>query len=362
MTCLSIIFIFATTLGIGMNNIRLVEERKCNGTNRDYLCIMAIGSIFLTFIAYFSKRYGFDPQVALPWFAILLILNMIRVYGEVDFRINLNFSLYFLYYFIVSLGYVVGTLLYKFTANWTHIFLVGEALAIVMLVLRKMIFAPSLPSKKLPYISKAILLLFLSTIMIQLVVSGDRLILKYFLGDRSVTVYSSLSLVAKTGNMVIFPLGALLLSYLAAKTIPTTKKWFFRVVASWLGVCFSAFIGSLIMAPIYVKLFYPDLFNDTVGLSIIVNAGLVLAMVGYLFRLYLIAFTNAIIVFAFELLFTIIHLIFAIYLTKFYGMVGYAWAVIIGRGLRMVTGVVLSFVYINKEEKKNIQTGCENGR
>lgn len=352
LACLSIIYIFATTFGVGMNNVRLVEDRKGRGTNGDYLCIIGLGSICLILIAFFSKRLGFDPQVNFLWFAFLLILNMIRVYGEVDFRIHLHFSQYFVYYFLVSIGYAAGVLVYKGTGNWTHIFIIGEIFAIIMLILRKMVFTPTKPSKDLAYIGKAIILLFLSTIMVQIVVSGDRLILKYFLGDRSVTVYSSLSLAAKTANMVMFPLGTLLLSYLTAKTIPSTKKWFYKVVCSWVGICLCAFIGTLIAAPIYVKLFYPNIYNDIAGLNVIVNVGLVLAMIGYLFRLYLIALSSTTVVFIFELISTVIHLVLALLLTKPFGMIGYAWAVIIGRCIRLSGGAILSFVFVNKAEKE----------
>ena len=169
------------------------------------------------------------------------------------------------------------------------------------------------------------------------------------------TVYSSLSLAAKTANMVIFPLGTLLLSYLTAKRIPSTRKWFYKVSAGWIGFCLCALVGTLIIAPIYVKLFYSNLYDDIAGLNVIVNFGLVLAMVGFLFRIYLIALSNATVVFLFELTFAIVHLAAAILLTKQYGMIGYAWAVIIGRGSRMIAGAILSFLYVNKAENKFVQ-------
>lgn len=355
LACLSIMYIFSTTFGVGMSNIRLVEDRKDTGRNGDYLTIMGIGAVLLIAVAIVAKHFNFDPQVNLAWFSLLLIINMIRVYGEVDFRKNLHFSKYFLYFVLITIGYIGGVFVYKVTGNWTHIFLTGEFLAIIMLITRKMIFSPSLPSDKFLYLAKAVFLLYLSTMMVHTVTSGDRLILKYFLGDRSVTVYSSLSLAAKMANMVIFPLGTLLLSYLTAKTIPQTKKWFFRVSAAWIGLCLCAFIGTLIVAPFYVKYFYPNLYDDISGLNLIVNLGLMTAMIGYLFRIYLIAISNATVVFIFEAVFAVIHLTLAITFTKYYGMVGYAWAVIIGRGARLITGAILSLHFINKIERSSEQ-------
>ncbi len=360
LACLSIVYIFATTFGLGMNNVRLVEERKGNGSNGDYLSILLLGSVFLTLIAFSARRFGFDPQVNFIWFAILCILNMTRIYGEVDFRIKLHFGSYFIYYALISIGYILGFLLFRQTNNWTHIFIVGELLSIIMLSFRQMIFASSLPSKKFLYLTKSVILLFLSSIMVQIIISGDRLILKYFLGDRAVTVYSSLSLAAKIANMVVIPLGTLLLAYLTANTIPKTKSWLYKVSFAWIGLCLCALVGTSIASPIYVKLFYSNLYNEIVNLNLVVNIGLILAMIGYLYRIYLIATSNSLVVFLVESSSTIIHVTLAIILTKKYGMVGYAWSVIISRIIRIILGSSLTFLFINTNERNAKTQPCHN--
>lgn len=352
LACLSIVYIFSTSIGNGMSSVRLIEDRKGNGSNGDYLTILSCGSLFLLLVVLVSKHFGFDPQVNILWFTFLAILNMIRAYGVVDFRIHLHFRAYFIFYCLISVGYAIGILIYRATNNWTHIFITGELFAIIMLYFRKMIFDLKKPSEKLAYIGKSVTLLFLSALMIQIIVSGDRLILKYILGDRVVTIYSSLSLAAKIMNMLVLPLGTLLLSYITAKTIPLTKKWLGKVSACWIAFCFAAFIGTLIVAPIYVKLFYSNLYNEIQGLNLIVNAGLGLALIGFLFRIYLIASASASLVFWFETTFTVIHIILAIIFTKEFGMFGYAWAVVISRTLRALTGCILALFFVNKREKQ----------
>ncbi len=352
LTCLSIVYIFSTSIGSGMNAVRLIEERKSKGSNGDYLILLGLASIFLLLIILIFNHFGFDPQVNIFWFVSLAILNMIRTYGDVDFRLHLNFSAYFIFYCLISFGYAIGILIYRLTNNWTHIFITGELFAIIMLYFRKMIFDLKKPSEKLAYIGKSVTLLFLSALMIQIIVSGDRLILKYILGDRFVTVYSSLSLAAKIMNMLVVPLGTLLLSYIAASTIPLTKKWLGKVSACWLVFCFAAFIVTLVVAPIYVKLFYSNLYDEIQGLNLIVNAGLALALIGFLFRIYLIASASASLVFWFETTFTVIHIILAIIFTKEFGMFGYAWAVVISRTLRALTGCILALFFVNKREKQ----------
>lgn len=357
LACLSIVYIFSTSFGLGMSSIRLVEDRKKCGTNGDYLVIIGIGFLVVSAIAVIAKHYNFDPGINLIWFILLSFLTLVKSYGLVEFRLKLHFAQYFFYNLMVAIGYSLGVLIYRQTGNWTHIFLLGEIFAILILIFRKFIFQLSKPSDKLGYLVKAVILLFLSTVMIQLVVSGDRLILKYFLGDRSVTVYSSLSLPVKIVNMVVFPLGTLLLTYLTARTIPVNKNWFFKVFTIWTTVSTLAIIGTIIIAPIYVKLFYSNIYNDIKDLNLIVNFGLGLALIGYLFRIYLIVSSNSTIVFYFELAFTIIHLLLSITLTKQFGMVGYAWAVIISRAARAFVGFFLTLFFVSKVERLSLENG-----
>jgi O-antigen/teichoic acid export membrane protein len=101
-----------------------------------------------------------------------------------------------------------------------------------------------------------------------------------------------------------------------------------------------------------VKLFYSNLYDEIQGLNLIVNAGLALALIGFLFRIYLIASASASLVFWFETTFTVIHIILAIIFTKEFGMFGYAWAVVISRTLRALTGCILALFFVNKREKQ----------
>ena len=308
LACLSLAFIFAITFGTGINNVRLVEERKGTGSNGDYIGIILAGGLFLFLTVSTAKIVGFDPRVPLGWFFLINFLMMIRAYGDCDFQIKLHFSSYFIYYCLISLGYVLGTFIYFKTNNWTHIFIPGELAAIVILFFRKFILKFSLPSDKFLYLLKAVFFLFLSTAMMQLVVSGDRLILKYFLGDRTVAAYASLSLAANTANLIFIPLATLLLSYLTAKTIPLTRRILGKVSLIWLGISLTVFVGTVIASPIYVKLFYPNLYDEIVSLNVLVNFGLVMACFGLLFRTYIIATASTTIVFIFELSFTLLYL------------------------------------------------------
>lgn len=352
---LSIIYIFATTYGSSMNNIRLVEEPKKIGSNGDYHFIIVLGLIIISIISISAKYFGFDPKVNLFWFILLGFVTMIRNFGMVEFRLKLRFEQYFLYYTFVSIGYALGIVLYRRTNNWTHIFLTGEIFAIIMLIYGRFIFSPAPFSNKFLFLIKSVVLLYLSEIMIQLVISGDRLILNYFLGDKAVTIYSSLALPVKIVNMIIIPLGTILITYLSTNKIPITKKWFAKVSIVWSILSVFAIISTIIIAPIYVKVFYPNLYEYTKNLNFIVNLGLGLAIISHLFRIYLIVTSSSSMVFAFEFTFTIIHLSLAIILTKQYGMIGYAWAVILSRSFRTLFGALLSFVFVNKVEQSSIE-------
>lgn len=65
------------------------------------------------------------------WTVLLLMITIFRYYGDVEYRLNLNYQKYFIYYSVLTVGYLVGFGLYFLTGNWFLVFVTGEAAAIL---------------------------------------------------------------------------------------------------------------------------------------------------------------------------------------------------------------------------------------
>lgn len=66
--------------------------------------------------------------------------TIFRYYGDVEYRLNLNYKKYFYYYCVLTGGYIAGFGLYFLTKNWFLVFLAGEAAALVYLAATGTVF------------------------------------------------------------------------------------------------------------------------------------------------------------------------------------------------------------------------------
>ena len=56
----------------------------------------------------------------------MFMLTVFRYYGDVEYRLNLNYRRYFIYYFLIGIGYLAGFGIYRLTGQWVWIYLIGE--------------------------------------------------------------------------------------------------------------------------------------------------------------------------------------------------------------------------------------------
>ena len=78
-------------------------------------------------------------------FIALSFLSVLRYYGDVEYRLNVNFVLFFVYYLLISVGYVAGTFLIKGGVfgdrlTWVVAIILGELLAVGFVAVSGSIF------------------------------------------------------------------------------------------------------------------------------------------------------------------------------------------------------------------------------
>ena len=63
---------------------------------------------------------------------LMFMLTVFRYYGDVEYRLNLSYQRYFIYYFLIGIGYLAGFGIYRLTGQWVWIYLIGEAAALAL--------------------------------------------------------------------------------------------------------------------------------------------------------------------------------------------------------------------------------------
>ncbi len=280
---IGIIYIVPQAFGTALNNARLVSRKSCDVNNSDFIHLLVISSALSALICAGVGVYERSNPLFSVAYGVFSAIYMLRVYAQVEFRLVLNFKKHLLYYIIISCGYLIGFGLYMLTDLWLLIFIVGDSAALAYSLFKGDIFRKDGKSQNRAQVNKIYGMLFLSTIVRDCVTQFDKVILKLTISAEVVTQYHVVSLIAKTMQMLVQPVNSLILSYLTVKDSELTKKQLLKFTGLSLGFG-GVFYGVCIAGtPIFVKLFYPDLYSAVMPYNLLVNLGLILGFVATLF-------------------------------------------------------------------------------
>ncbi|HUM82685.1 MAG TPA: hypothetical protein PLN48_02795 [Lachnospiraceae bacterium] len=342
---MGLINILGPSVGQALNNSRLVVRRTHEVTNGDYdVTLLFFTAVGLAVIAVLARTSLPDAGTVFIM-ALTGLLTVFRFYGDVEYRMSLNYRRYFIYYSAAGTGYLIGYLIFLLTGNWYFIFLVGEALALAYLSLKGTVFKDFFrtgPGFKIVEVKG--LTLVLSYLITNTTFNIDRLVLKNMIGGTAVTEYYVASLIGKTLVLLVAPVNTIIISYLTKEKKALGKSRFLKfsgagllVAAAFFGVCEAA-------TPVFIRLFYTDLAEATAPYITVINLTQILSVLSaYLFILVL-TFTEA----RWQLILQCAHLVLLALLvftmTGSGGLMGFSCAVLIANTFRIAAVLVLGLL------------------
>lgn len=349
---LGIVAVFAPSVGLAANNIRLVESRERRVSNGDSLLAM-LPLLAVSGIIFFAVCNGYFAGVAdYIMAALLIVLTTLRYYGDVEYRMTLNYKGYFVYYLVLSLGYVIGVLLYPLTKSWLLCFLLGEAAVWLLLVVKGHIYKPLKRSENTFAVSKKVLVLAASYLLVNMVLNLDRVLLQHLIDSSTVTVYYVASLLGKTAALLVGPLNGVVIGHLTkGKTKPITKKSFTLVSLAVLLVGAVLFAGISIVMPLFVKLLYPDIYTSVLSVSTLANLSQIICFASSLLLTIMLTFCSERWQLVIQLIYAIVFLGLSVLFTNSNGLQGFVTASLAANTLRLVFTVGAGLAILIKKEK-----------
>lgn len=338
------IYIIPQALGTTLSNTRLVIRKNYDPSNGDFSRMIVLCSA-LSALACGLIALPESSSVTFPiFYGLFSILYLLRAYAQVEFRLTLKFKEYFLYYCIISIGYLVGLGLYAITNVWLLIFIMGEGLALLYTLLKGSIFKKEVRKLAPSVINKTITMIALSTLVRDCVIQFDKVILKQTINASVVTQYHVVSLIAKTMQMLIQPINTLIMSYLTVKDAVLSRKTLikFTGIAFLLGGLFYGV--CLVGTPIYIKLFYPSLFDEIMQYNYLVNGGLILGFLASLFMAVLLSQGKTKLHTAIECVWGAIYIATAYYFSSQSGIWGLAYVTLVMNIIKNCVALICLFV------------------
>ncbi len=337
--------ILGPSVGQALNNSRLVLRRSMEVKNGDYnialLFFSVIGIIGSALMAHSSVGGVTGGLLA----ALLILLTVFRYYGDVQYRLSLNYRSYFFYYLLCGGGYAAGFALYRVTGLWYLIFLTGEAAALLFVAIRGDIFRCFWErSVYFKAVCSKGSVLVMSYFITNVALNIDRLYLQYALGSDAVTQYYVVSLIGKTLVLFVAPINTIMISYLTKGSKNVSRKQFLSLAGSGFVVSAVFFAMCQIATPIFIRLFYPDLASSTGAIITAANMAQILAMLSAYLFIIVLTFTSE----KWQLVLQILHLVTVLllitWMTGANGIIGFSTALLIANAIRVILVLILGCV------------------
>ena len=358
---LAVVSVLGTTFGVAANYSRMVRAREHKDTNGDYNIILAVvallcvGVSVVTLIVY--KSFSTAHFLLLT---VLMIATVLRYYGDVNYRIKLNYKGFFIYYAITTVGYCLGLLLFKYVSEeWMLTFIAGEAAAVIFVFFHGDIFRGKKlmsPSDGFGKTVKSTGILSAPNLLNSLAFQSDKIILGIAIGGEAVTTFYVATLLGKVVSLLTTPLNGVLIGYLTKYEGRFTKKMFAVFTAALLGVGIVALAGCYVASTIFVKLFYPGVYDEAKQYFFLANAGQIFYFIANCLMTVILRLASEKFQMYISIGYIIIYAATVIPLTITYGLWGMTAGLLVANAAKFIITSIVGFV---KAENKHFQEATE---
>lgn len=349
LSILSIVAILAGTLGTAANYSRMVTSAN-NGidcSNGDYNLILLVLSTVCGLGGIFYLRYlGISSALSALLFVVLIILTALRYYSDVEYKMNADFMRYMIFYVAISVGYLIGMLVYRLSGEWMLAFIVGEALGVIFVVFQGTIYRKDVlkPSKHFAPVCKSMSFLLLSTLIDNLTLNADRLLLMIFAGGSAVSIYYTASLLGKVIAMLSVPINSIIISYLVKYDGSLTKKFWSVATGGSLVLGALAFAGCTFISPFILNILYPDLKNDIAPYIAPAILGQIFYFISGILLVILLKFRGEKKQFLFNAFYAVEFIAIVVVGTWLRGLDGFVYTCLAANAIRFVAVIIWGFI------------------
>ncbi len=350
----AVVSIMGTTFGVAANYSRMVRSRDKKDTNGDY-------NVFLTVIAVMCVAVAAGTLLVYKSFnaahfillSVLTVATVLRYYGDVNYRMKLNYKGFFVYYAIITAGYCIGLLLFKFVSPvWMLTILAGEVAAVLFVFFNGDIFKGKnllTRSEHFGGTMKSVGVLSATNLLSAVAQQSDKIILGLAMGGEAVTTFYVATLLGKVISLLTTPLNGVLIGYLTKYEGKLTRKMISVFALVLLGLGLIALLGCFIASEIFVKLFYPDVYADAEQYFFIASAGQVFYFISNCLMTVILRVASEKYQMYINMIYVAIYAATVIPLTMSFGIWGMAIALLITNGLKFAITSLVGFMKADKQ-------------
>lgn len=356
LSTMGIVDIIVATTGRELCNTRLVCDGVCETIDEPpfYLKLLAIsgaaGVVAVLLCSLFLFGYTTAELVLL---SVLFVLSSSKAYLLVRVRLNIDFMSLFVANCVVSAGYLLGLLLFRLSGVWLLVFILGEVLSLVyVLVKTKVRIGRDAQVKSKKKATETYASLSASTFIGSLGSYFDRIFIPFALGEASLSVFFAASFLGKIVFLVSTPLRTVLITYLGNGRVSLSTRTLLGINLA--GIVVMAFFAGLcaLAGNVVTSILYPTLYHDAEGIIFWANLAIVLGL-GFTINATLImvaapSWWQTV----FSTVRVALYAFCALVGTWLSGLLGYAWGVALANVLMYGASFCVAYLYCGKGSAK----------
>lgn len=350
---MSLINIFAVSVGVSANYARMSESAHRETVNGDYNRILFVGGILSGVLCFFMIYYGdlHISKVDAVLAGVLCVLTLWRYYADVEYRMKLNYKGYFQYYLVISIGYLLGILLFFATGCWALALIPGELMGVLLVWQRGSLLKekPFLPGENFRENTKTILILIFTNFISNTIFNGDRILLQNLLGGTAVTIYYLASLMGKTMSLITTPLNSVIIGYLARYQGKFKKQMIIWLLAGSLVLVFLGTLVGVIASHILIAVLYPQNFDMVRGYFIIGNLTQIIYFVTNIITTILLRIAKADCQLKINICYAIFFIALCVPAAVLYGIEGFCCALLVVNVIRYLLAIFFCYQNMDKD-------------
>ncbi len=331
LTLISVISIMSATFGTAANYSRIVcvlNKREAGGDFNLFLSVIAIIAVPVSIVSVYLFDNG-SPVYCAGYF-LLMVVTIIRYYADVEFRINVNYKRFLVYYLLISVGYLLGIAGLFITGSWVVAMLLGEVFAVLFVVIKGQVFRCPLfkPSQFARDNFKSLMIMSGTEIIITLILNADRLLLQVFVDSTAVTVFYAATLMGKMISLISVPFNGVLIGHLARYEGKLKSSTFAGLSFISIGVGLVINVVCTAVSYVFVKFMYPDIFEAAKAYFFVANLGQILYFISNTLTVILLKFSKEKYQLYINVVYMFAFLVIGIPATIMFGLWGLAWSLI----------------------------------
>jgi len=358
---ISAVSIMGAGFGTSASYSRIVARKERVEANGDYNAFLGIVAIICVpvsagiavlvsgLVQGSSENSGFIGTTA--GLFVLMVLTVIRYYCDVEYRMNIRFADYFLFFTFVAAGYVLGLFIFDRFGGWLFVLLLGEAFGIIYTIIRGSVLRPPFFERSTAFDAnlKAVFYISFGNLISALILNADRIFLRIFTGAEEVTIYYVAGLLGKIVALVTTPLNGMIISYLAGYKIRLDKRKF--LLSSTLLLVVTAVLTAVCTAAsyVFVKLMYPDVYAQAKEYFLVAALGQLLYFLSGTLMVVVLSFSDEKLQMIINCIYAAAFALVVIPMSVNMGISGMAYGLVMVNFLRFLVTFILGFYQLSQE-------------